>query len=234
MVERVNNNQRLGDYMKVHIWDILGMSSTTFRLEQRPDIRDRLMDMSRRLPGTEKLGSSPTRYWSEGMPDDHGGAGVYSCPRDYAKLLSALLRNDGSLLTSKSIDQLFATPSLSLGAKAAMSEYIYSNPRPMPAVGEFSLLLAAGLPRSADLDYALGGMVVTADVRSSDGMGLRRKKGTLTWSGLPNLQWVIDREARIALLYATQLIPPGDKLTSEAFKLFEEAVHAKEVTLGKL
>jgi hypothetical protein len=91
-----------------------------------------------------------------------------------------------------------------------MSEYIY-NPRPMPQVGDFALILAAGLPRSARLDYALGSMVVTADVESSDGAGLRRRKGTLTWSGQPHLQWVIDREVGIVLFYATQLIPPGDR-----------------------
>jgi hypothetical protein len=61
---------------------------------------DRLMDMTLRLPGTNRLVKSLTRYWSETTPDDYGGAGVYSCPRDYVKVLSALLRNDGRVLTS--------------------------------------------------------------------------------------------------------------------------------------
>lgn len=234
MVERVNHNQRLGDYMKAHIWDPLGMTSTTFRLEQQPDIRDCLMDMTRRVPGTGELAKSPTRFWSEAVPDDHGGSGIYSCPRDYIKLLSALLRNDGTLLRSSSIDQLFAVPSLSPSAKAAMSEYIYNNPISIPQVGDFPTLLAADIPLSGNLDHALGGMVVTADVMRSDGQGIRRSKGTLTWSGLPNLQWVIDRDAGIALFYATQLIPPGDKLAAEVFRRFEEAVNAKELMSGKL
>jgi hypothetical protein len=116
-----------------------------------------------------------------------------------------------------------------------MSEYKYNNPRPMPTVGVPALILAASLPRSASLDYALGGMVVTADVESSDEAGLRRRKGTLTWSGLPNLQWVMDREAGVGLFYATRLTPPGDKVTAEAFKLFEGAVRAKKkICTGKV
>lgn len=184
--------------------------------------------MTFRIGGTNGLAKSLTRYWSETTPDDYSGAGVFSCPRDYVKVLSALLRNEGGLLKSESIDQLFATPSLSTSAKAAMREYIYNNPRPMPQVGDFALILDAGLPQSASFDYALGGVVGTADVESSDGAGLRRRKGKLTCRGLPNLQWVMDREAGVGLFYATQLIPPGDKVTAEAFKRFEEAVRAKK------
>ena len=65
-------------------------------------------------------------------------------------------------------------------------------------------------------------------------VGLRRSKGSLTWSGRPNLQWVIHRQGGIALFYATQLMPSGDKLTAEAFKGFVEAVNDKGVVLDEV
>lgn len=33
MVERANDGVKLGEYMRKHIWDSLGMTSTTFHLE---------------------------------------------------------------------------------------------------------------------------------------------------------------------------------------------------------
>ena len=110
MIERVNHHQRLGDYMKFHAWNLLDMSSTAFRLELRLDIHDRLMDIICRFPVMNELVRSPTRYWSETVSNDNGSAGVYSCPCDYFKLFSALLRNDGTLQAISSIDQLFSTP----------------------------------------------------------------------------------------------------------------------------
>ena len=44
MVERVNGGVRLGEYMKQHIFDPLGMTLTGFRLAENEHIRDRLCD----------------------------------------------------------------------------------------------------------------------------------------------------------------------------------------------
>lgn len=62
MVERVNGNQKLGDYMQEHIWGPLGMKSTTFRIDTREDIRSRRLDMSMRNPKTGELMQSPSRF----------------------------------------------------------------------------------------------------------------------------------------------------------------------------
>lgn len=65
MVERVNDNQKLGDYMQEHIWGPLGMESTSFRIDAREDIRSRRLDMSMRDPKSGTLIQSPSRFWSE-------------------------------------------------------------------------------------------------------------------------------------------------------------------------
>jgi CubicO group peptidase (beta-lactamase class C family) len=65
MVERVNNSQKLGDYMQEHIWGPLGMKSTSFRIDAREDIRSVRADMTLRNPKTGVLMQSPTRFRSE-------------------------------------------------------------------------------------------------------------------------------------------------------------------------
>jgi hypothetical protein len=60
-------------------------------------------------------------------------------------------------------------------------------------------------------------------------------KGTLSWGGLPNLKWFLNREHGVAAIYASQVLPSGDKLSielsnsffSEVMRLHEEKEKAK-------
>ncbi len=226
MVERVNGNQMLGDYMQEHIWGPLGMKSTTFRIDTREDIRSRRLDMSVRHPKTGALMQSPMRYWSDRYKDDHGGGGVFSCAGDYIKVLSALLRNDGTLLKPSSVDTLF-TPYLSAAAKTAFHNTLFL-PYPGNGNGEYNLIFTGGIPEYADLNYAIAGFVVGNDVEG------KRKRGALAWQGMPNLFWVIDRESGLALFYASQLMPPGDRPSCEIFQKFEEEIYAGQLPVRRL
>lgn len=55
-------------------------------------------------------------------------------------------------------------------------------------------------------------------INSEDVFG-RRKRGSISWDGLPSLMWWIDRESGIAATFSTQLCPV---LHSEAQKLLIE------------
>jgi CubicO group peptidase (beta-lactamase class C family) len=226
MVERVNGNQKLGDYMQEHVWGPLGMKSTTFRIDTREDIRSCRLDMSMRDPKTGALIPSPSRFMSEKYKDDHGGGGVFSCASDYTKVLSSILKNDGTLLKPSSIDTLFS-PSLSSASKTAFNNILFAT-YPSNKNGEMNLIFTGGMAQYADLNYALGGYIIQNDVEG------RRKKGSMAWGGLPNLSWVLDRESGLALFYASQLIPPGDKQSCEIFRKFEEAVYAGQILVRKL
>lgn len=226
MVERVNGNQKLGDYMQEHIWGPLGMKSTSFRIDVREDIRSRRLDMSMRDPKTGALMPSPSRFWSEKYKDDHGGAGVFSCASDYIIVLSSILKNDGTLLQPSSIDTLFS-PNLSAASKTAFNNVVFA-PYPSNENGEMNYVFTTGMPQYVDLNYAIGGFVVEKDVEG------RRKKGSMAWQGMPNLFWVMDRESGLAIFYATQLLPTGDKQSCEIFQKFEEAVYAGLLPVGNL
>lgn len=91
-----------------------------------------------------------------------------------------------------------------------------------------NLIFTGGIPQYAELTYALGGFLVQKDVQG------KRRKDSMAWQGMPNLFWVLDRESGLALFYASQLMPPGDKSSCEIFQKFEEAVYAGQFPVGRL
>jgi CubicO group peptidase (beta-lactamase class C family) len=218
MVERVVN-QSLGSYMEKKIWEPLGMTLTGFRLQERPDIKARRADMSKRADDSTIV-PSPTRWFSDDMPDDHGGGGIFSCSADYIKILIALLKNDGTLLKPTTMDLLFEP---CLGSDSATAFQNIWPARYKEDKTDPTNIRVVEMSRKAN--WALGGMLVQEDMKGA------RKAGSMSWGGLPNLSWVLDRHSGLALFYASQLLPPGDKMTRSIFYKFENAVYSGE--LGK-
>ncbi|KAK2809260.1 hypothetical protein FQN50_003901 [Emmonsiellopsis sp. PD_5] len=221
-LERVTK-QSLSAYMDANIINPLGMTRTSFKLLSRQDILAARSDMSMRLPdGT--LIPSPTRFFPDDSKDDYGGAGLFSCPEDYVKVLIDLLQDDSKLLSTASKEELFK-PQLSAESKIALNFLLYGNYEGNKN-GEIGEKFLGGLPAGTEVGYSLGGLLV----EDANGAGSnRRSKGALSWSGLPNLHWMVDREKGVALFYASQLLPPGDVKTSEAFGKFEEAVYQQQL-----
>ena len=76
-----------------------------------------------------------------------------------------------------------------------------------------------------------------------DDTTMKRKKGTMMWSGMPNLFWVsrttsqsrhvltceqfIDRKAGLCGVFGTQVLPPGDKKVEEVIILFENEMYKR-------
>jgi CubicO group peptidase (beta-lactamase class C family) len=99
-VERLNGNIRLGEYMKTHIWEPLGMNSITFRLSENESVREGVAKLTARLPAGA-LTAAEAPVWPEiDLPDDCGGLGLYGCATDYIKMLISITTNDGKLLQS--------------------------------------------------------------------------------------------------------------------------------------
>lgn len=215
--------QSLSAYMDTNIINPLGMTSTSFKLQSRQDIMAARSDMSLRLPDGSLI-CSPTRYFPDDAKDDFGGAGLFSCAQDYIKVLVDLLQDDSKLLSGASKEELFKQQ-LSTESKAALNFILYGDYEGNKS-GEVGALFSGGLPVGTDVGYAVGGMVVDG----ANGAGPnRRGKGALSWSGLPNLHWMVDRERGVALFYGSQLLPPGDLKTAEAFGKFEEAIYKGEL-----
>jgi len=148
--------------------------------------------MTTRLPSGE-LVPTADRIWADPAQDDCGGAGVYSSPSDYLKILTSLLCDDGKLLTSDSVDELFK---LQLPDAKYLKE-VLADP-------ESNRSMSGGLPFGTDVNYGLGGLIIMEDIPTG------RREGAIAWNGLPNLFWWIDRKEGLCGLYASQVIPEAD------------------------
>jgi hypothetical protein len=140
---------------------------------------------------------------------------VFSCVADYIKVLTAIVDNNGALLTPASVGLLFKS-CLSAAAASALQEV-----RSAQIVATEGVEMA--IPAPAHVSYSVGGMLTDEDVPGG------RKAGSLSWGGLPNLSWVIDPESRLALFYASQLVPPGDPDSVGMVRRFEAAVYSGEL-----
>lgn len=145
------------------------MTSTTFVLADRPDIKEKFAATAARLPDGSLLPNPPL----EGLvpPTHGGGAGSYSSAPDYLKIITAVLKNEGLLLKKETMLELFE-PQID-------AELIRKN-----ILSEPMMARLAGVSEEMSFNWALGGLILTGD--APDG----RTKGTLSWGGLPNLYWV--------------------------------------------
>ncbi|KAF5332016.1 hypothetical protein D9758_014591 [Tetrapyrgos nigripes] len=210
VVERLGGHGRLGDYMSKNIWEPLGMTATTFRLDEREEVRSNLVELLIR-DETGQLKVEPDFFMKPyTYKYDAGGGGLYTKPSDYTKLLASLLRNDGLVLKKETVDMMF-TPQL------PDPKYLRATLKITPYPVSYTMLHA----HSPDLqwNWGFGGILITEDTAG------KRKKGTLSWGGLPNLFWWIDPASNVYGMYATQIVPFGDVPTTDIFSHFEEAVY---------
>lgn len=213
MVARANKCT-LEAYMRQNIFDVLGMSNTSFNLAHN-ELKERLMPVALRSSADEPLmdgdGSSSMLRQPIDAKDDYGGAGLFGTASDYLQLLKSILRDDGQLLTSRSV-QLMFSPSLSPECKASLLTNL--------AVPQLAKLLTPGeivqgTPGCGDWNHGLGGLIGLHE--SDDGF----EPQWLQWVGGPNLKWWIDRKGGTCGIFATQLFPPGETKSVHLQKMFQ-------------
>ncbi|KIW90505.1 uncharacterized protein Z519_09152 [Cladophialophora bantiana CBS 173.52] len=142
-------------------------------LGSRPDIRERLCGTSVRSVSGELEPTPP--HPLRDSKDDRGGGGMCTSPNDYIKTIVALLKNNGALLKPETIRSMFEPQ---LRDRRYLNSFL-DHPLGGP-------MCRAGVESDA-WNFGLGGMLNLEDV---DGVC---KKGTMSWSGLPNLYWVGSR-----------------------------------------
>lgn len=205
----------LGEFMQKNIWTPLGMTSTTFHFESRPDLLSRMASMTER--GMEgKLEREPSGAMTDPFKmavKESGGGGAFSTANDYIKFLIAILQNNGKLFRHRDTIPNMILPHLKNPAHLAA---IVANP--------LSYGLAGNLPQDTKLSYALGGLTNLTKVSTTG-----RAAGSMQWSGLPNLFWWINPSDGICGCYFGQILPPGDVPSFLMYEEFEKAVNASFV-----
>ena len=206
LVSRLNDGISLEAYVQEHICRPLGMSSTTFRLQERPLVKSRLMDMTVRMDdGTLIPGQSP---FPDPAMDDVGGAGIYTSVPDYLELLDDLIRERPRILRKETVAEMFK-PQLDLASPAAQA-LVENNAIVSSMTGSGSY--------EDGMNFGLGGCLSLKD------LGVMRK-ATLAWGGMPNITWFANREHGVAGIYATQLLPPGDLQSAQMVQRFIDEVY---------
>ncbi|KAL9620961.1 MAG: hypothetical protein Q9160_004614 [Pyrenula sp. 1 TL-2023] len=171
MVEAANNGIRLGEYMRTNIWEPLGMKSTAMRVSDNKLVQANLCTNTDRSSEDGSLHTSPG-FRTQNPKDDLGGGGMYSCPDEYIRILISLLKNDGTLLKPETVNSMFE-PQL-----PDPKHLLSTTQHP-----QYGVMYTSGI-QSEGWNFGLGGLLNTVDVPGIC------YKGTMTWSGMPNLYWV--------------------------------------------
>jgi len=182
------------EFLQAHIAGPLGISSDdmTFELQKHPGTQERRADSTVR--GADgKLAYTDENYWHRDN-EPHGGQGIYTTPEAYMKVLWSILSDDGKLLKHETRQLLFE-PALSAASEQGLMNY-------SERLKEFKL--GSPIPLGVKKSHSVGGLLTLEDC---DGDRFRRK-GNLSWSGLPNQIWVSSSffRARSAVTY---LVPRG-------------------------
>jgi CubicO group peptidase (beta-lactamase class C family) len=229
LVSRLNK-MNLEQYMQKNIWAPLGIKSITFHQEDHEDVRKNLTKMSIRkglenpmfgfpVRSEEKVDWTDETLYDIPIADEYGGEGAIGSATEFFKILQSILEDDGKLLTSETIEEMFS-PQLSEGGVKALDEY---NALPFYQGGGF-----ASVQNGTKVTWGLGGLLFLEDYFTG------RKRGTLTWSGMANLQWTIDREAGICAFYAGNMLPFGDFASGDMQIKFEKEMYARAVKRSML
>jgi hypothetical protein len=70
-------------------------------------------------------------------------------------------------------------------------------------------------------NQSLGGLLLMEDVKRENYF---KPKGTISWTALPNLLWIVNRERGLALMIAMQTLPWAERKSFDLVVRFETAV----------
>ncbi|KAK3344201.1 beta-lactamase/transpeptidase-like protein [Lasiosphaeria hispida] len=138
-----------------------------------------------------------------------GGEGVWADLSAYFEVLYSLLLDDGRVLKSETARWLFE-PQLEPLAKEALLAQVKD-----------ARWIVGHVPDTGEYDWSLGGLLVDGHSHG------HRNKGFLTWAGVFNVWWFIDRAAGVCGIFGTQILVPADPQVEPLLKEFEDEIYAK-------
>lgn len=209
LVARLTNTCFEG-YVGENIAKPLGITSFTWHRTRKPEVAQKLMTMTTRLEDGALINST-TPFWPDPVAEG-GGAGMYTNVHDYTRVLSDLLKTSPTLLRKETVDHIsspqFAEDSPALAGLKANGEFAYKCALDDSMEG-------------VNRNQGLGGLLLMEDAKREKYF---KPKGTMSWTGLPNLLWSVNRERGVALMVAMQILPRADWKSFDLIARFETAV----------
>jgi CubicO group peptidase (beta-lactamase class C family) len=206
IVEKVSG-QKLDAYLRQAVFDPLGMDDTYFNVP--PDKQRRIVHASHRGADGALVASPP----EPAMPVEFfsGGGGLYATADDYMKFLRAILGGGqlgpARILRADSVEQMARNQigPLDLRVLPSLMPNLLKDGAPMP-----------GRPEKFGLGFAMN----TTPIEGGRGAN------TLSWAGIFNTFFWIDRERKLCAVFLTQMLPLLEDGPQEALNDFERAVYA--------
>ena len=206
VVEAVRG-KRLGEVFQERIFAPLGMKDSSFTLT--PSMRSRLADIhARGVDGS----LTPMNFVLPQEPEIHmGGHGLYGTIGDYMRFIRCWL-NDGAGENGR----VLKAETVRMAEKNGLGDKkIGMLPGVIPSLSNDAEFFP-GLSKSWALTFMVN------DTAAPTG----RPAGALSWAGLANLFYWIDRQNGIGGFWATQILPFADAVSFGGYMDFETAAYA--------
>lgn len=208
VVEAVRG-KRLGDVMREEIFDPLEMNETGFRLT--PALRERRATIHQRNADGTLSAKPKIELPQDAAAADMGGHGLYGTAGDYLKFIRMIL-NDGAAPGGRAV--LKPQTVARMAANGLGTLKVRPLPGALPRISN-AVDFFPGITKS----WGYGWMI--NDEPASTG----RPAGELSWAGIANLFYWIDRRNGIGGFWATQIFPFIDPVAFPAYLEFESTVY---------
>jgi len=199
--------KRLGEVFETRIFEPLGITDTTFHLND--GLRSRLAQMhARGEDGT----LTPMEFELPSDPEVHmGGHGLYGTVGDYMKFIRMWL-NDGEGPNGR----VLKPETVQMAVKNHLGDKkVTMLPGVIPSLSNDAEFFP-GLSKSWSFSFMV----------NDDEAPTGRPAGAIGWAGLANLFYWIDRQNGHGGFWATQILPFGDPASFGAYVEFESAFYA--------
>ncbi|KAJ7217858.1 beta-lactamase family protein [Mycena pura] len=193
--------QSMPQFVQESIFNPLGMTLSSYQPQSRPDVCARLLKMVRREG--ERL-----------VPVDDIVQDLTCSVSDIGTILSDLISPSSKILADRSVELLF------------QPQFDSSSPALKDLRGDTEDYASpAGIPDTMEnppVNYSLVGLLAEGRLPLS-----YIPPGTVTWNGMPNVMWAMNKEKGVAMLFATQLLPVDDKRAVDVAMTFMRDAWAK-------
>ena len=212
LVETISG-QQLEDYFRQHILDPLKMSDTFYYVPR--DKQPRLVTVNRRQ-ADGSMAKEATQPPTSGFVRI-GGGGLSSTASDYIRFTRMLLNGgefEGArILSAKSVDTMAENHIGAIGLPALKTA--------MPDRSEDFSFIADGRDK-----WGLGFQITT------DAVPGKRSAGTLSWGGINNTYFWIDRTRGVTGVILMQFLPFADRKALALYDAFERGVYQAAAAKG--
>jgi len=210
IVEAVSG-RKLSAYLRENLLDPLGMHDTAFRISL--SMRGRLAKLHER--GEDGSLSAIDFEVPQKPETEMGGGGLYSTAGDYLKFVQMILNRGRS-----SNGRVLKPETVELMSRNHMGDLRVSSLETVMPTRSNNVEIFPGVPKTWGLSFMI----------NEETAPTGRSPGSLSWAGLANCYYWIDRSQQLGGVYLTQIFPFGDRKALPLYLEFESTIYRSLVS----